>query len=88
MEELIQRYGMLALAVMGTAGGWYLGLKQAQWAIIQFTADIQKLETRVSHLETQGSTVAATLSGMSATLRGMDVTLTEIKTDLRGKADK
>ena len=88
MEEFARQYGMLALAVAGTLGGWYLGLKQAQWAITQFTSDIQKLETRVSHLETQGSTVAATLSGMSATLRGMDSTLTEIKTDLRGKADK
>jgi len=88
MDEMIQKYWAVVFAVGGIVGGWLLGLRRAQWSLDQFKIELADLKKRVGHLETQGNTGAATLAGIAATLEAIQETLREIKSELRGKADK
>lgn len=88
MQDFIQIYGPFILAGGGIFGAWYLGVNRNQWAIEQFKADLTDLKTRVTHLETQGQAGATALASIAATLVTIQDTLREIKSDLRGKADK
>lgn len=88
MDDFLQKYGAYALMILTAVGGWVFGLRKNQWEIMQFKDELIALKTRVEHLETQGSAGAATLAGIAATLGAIQETLREIKSELRGKADK
>ena len=68
--------------------GWLFATKRTQWDVQGINSKFAAIEARVSHVETQGQMGAQALAGISATLGAIQETLREIKSELRGKADK
>jgi hypothetical protein len=89
---LLDRWAAYILA--GGAGlfGLIWGMKRAQignnYRLAQIEREIGELQTRVKALEVQGTAEAISLARIQATLDNVLEYLQDLKSEIRGKADK
>ncbi|BBU58488.1 hypothetical protein KU6B_47530 [Mameliella alba] len=88
MEQFIQDWAPSFAALIGIAFAWRLGVAQNAWKTQQLEKDLLEIKDRVKSLEAHRLSDVEILATIQTTLTQMSRLLTEIREELKTKADK
>ncbi|KHQ50394.1 hypothetical protein [Mameliella alba] len=99
MEQFIRDWAPAVAALIGIAFAWRLGIAQNTWRTqqlekeiaelkLQFAKEFSELKDRVKSLEAHRLSDVEILATIQTTLTQMSRLLTEIREELKTKADK
>ena len=92
MAEFLDKWAAYILAALTGVAGLIWGMKRAQignsYRLEQIERELREVEARVKALEVQGAAWGISLARIEATLGNVIGHLHDLKTEIRGKADK
>ncbi|OWV42173.1 hypothetical protein [Mameliella alba] len=88
MEQFIKDWAPAFAALIGIAFAWRLGIAQNAWKTQQLEKDLLEIKDRVKSLEAHRLSDVEILATIQTTLTQMSRLLTEIREELKTKADK
>jgi DNA anti-recombination protein RmuC len=88
MEQFVRDWAGALAALVGIAFAWRLGIAQNAWKTQQLEKELSEIKDRVKSLEAHRLSDVEILATIQTTLTQMSRLLTEIREELKTKADK